>query len=91
MLESSVESRSVKYAKSLGCVVYKLRVRSAPDRIFILPGRDTFFFVEFKKLGKDPEPHQVREHKKLRDKGLSVYVIDTFEDFKMALQWELEE
>jgi len=90
VLESRVESNSVKHAKSFGCEAHKLRVRSAPDRLFVIPGKDTFFYVEFKKLGEEPDPHQKREHKRLRDKGFSVYVIDTFSDFKKTLQWELE-
>lgn len=90
MRESTIEGRSVKYARTLGCEVYKLRGRADPDRLFIVPGRNLFFFVEFKAPGKKPEPHQIREHKRLRGKGLSVYVIDNFEDFKSALLWEIE-
>ena len=90
MLESTIEAKSVKYARSLGLEVYKLTGRSDPDRLFIIPGRNVFFFVEFKALGKAPEDHQKREHSRLRRKGLSVYVIDSFGDFKTALTWELE-
>ncbi len=90
MRESSIESKSVKHARSYGLEVYKLTGRGDPDRLFIIPGREVFFFVEFKKLGKDPEPHQKREHARLRKKGLSVYVIDSFDDFSTALNWELE-
>jgi hypothetical protein len=70
--------------------VYKLRVRSAPDRLFLIPGKG-LFFVEFKRPGEKPRADQKREHVRLRNKGYDVYVIDTFEDFKMALQWEIEE
>ena len=90
VLESSVESKSVKHAKSFGVEAYKLTVRSAPDRVFLIPGQDRFFFVEFKKHKKEPEPHQLREHKRLRKKGFLVYVVDNFEDFKTLLRWELE-
>ena len=90
MLESSVESRSVKHAKSFGLEVYKLQGRGAPDRLFIVPGKDSLFFVEFKKPGEKPKEHQKREHAQLRTKGFSVFVIDSFDDFKAALNWELE-
>ena len=89
MRESRVEARSVKYARSYGLEVYKLHGVAAPDRLFIVPGKNTFFFVEFKRPKKPPEPHQLKEHKRLRDKGFSVFVIDDFDDFKTALAWEL--
>jgi len=90
MRESKVESKSVKYARGLGLEVYKLTGSADPDRLFIVPGRDTFFYVEFKAPDEPPKPHQVKEHKRLRKKGFSVFVIDNFDDFKTALKWELE-
>ena len=36
-------------------------------------------WVELKAPGKDPEPHQAREHKRMRDMGQRVEVIDSME------------
>lgn len=36
-------------------------------------------WVELKAPGKMPEPHQVREHKRMRDMGQQVEVIDSIE------------
>ncbi len=37
------------------------------------------FWVELKATGKRAEPHQVREHERMRKMGHSVYVIDSIE------------
>lgn len=50
----------------------------APDRIVYLPGYLPFW-VELKSPGKKPEPHQEREHKRMREYGERVVVIDSFE------------
>jgi hypothetical protein len=64
----------------------------APDRLLMLPaqratsGLDCAWcsphgqsiWVELKAPGEKPEPHQVREHKRMRDKGQRVEVIDSF-------------
>ena len=36
-------------------------------------------WVELKAPGKEPEPHQAREHKRMRDMGQRVEVIDSME------------
>ena len=36
-------------------------------------------WVELKAPGKEPEPHQAREHKRMRDCGQAVFVIGTIE------------
>jgi hypothetical protein len=46
-----------------------------PDRLFILPG-GRMFFCEFKREGQKPTPPQEREHHRLRQHGVSVWVID---------------
>ena len=49
-----------------------------PDQLVIWPGGDAFMhFVELKSPGKKPRAGQVREHKRLRDMGCSVFVLDT--------------
>ena len=52
--------------------------RGAPDRIVFLPD-GVVVFAELKAPGKKPEPHQVREHNRMRRMGQRVVVIDSFE------------
>ena len=44
-----------------------------------LPGTAVVHFVELKAPGKKPDGHQEREHKRLRELGCNVYVIDSYE------------
>ena len=63
--------------------------RGAPDRLVMLPpgrllageyfGPARTTWVELKAPGKTPEPHQEREHKRMRDMGQRVEVIDSME------------
>ncbi len=77
MRESKVEDYFNQQVKKAGGEVRKLQWvnrRGAPDRLAMLNGPH---FVELKRPGKEPEAHQVREHKRMRKHGLKVYVIDT--------------
>lgn len=56
---------------------YKSR-RNDPDRIVFLPG-GKLYFVELKRPGKDAREGQAREHKRLRDLGFDVAVLNTIE------------
>jgi hypothetical protein len=82
MLEKHIEAKVCDYAKQRGLLVYKFTspARAAvPDRLFILPsGR--MFFCEFKREGQKPTPAQEREHKRLRQHKVSVFVIDNVDD-----------
>ncbi|WP_258167876.1 VRR-NUC domain-containing protein [Paraburkholderia sp. BL21I4N1] len=52
--------------------------KGAPDRLLVLPyGR--VFFIELKRPGGEAEPHQLREHTRLRRIGADVRVLDTLE------------
>jgi hypothetical protein len=67
--------------------------RGAPDRLVMLPARrlgDTLdcawcnpasqsIWVELKATGKAAEPHQVREHTRMRQMGQRVEVVDSFQ------------
>lgn len=67
--------------------------RGAPDRIVMLPAKrkaqtidcawcnpqGLTVWVELKATGVEPEPHQLREHKRMRDVGQTVLVIDSLE------------
>jgi hypothetical protein len=56
--------RKVKWIGRVGC----------PDRLYMKGGR--VLFIEFKRPGKDLEPRQVREIKRMRNHGVEVHVID---------------
>lgn len=78
MLEKQIESKVCEYARSKGVLAYKFTspARAAvPDRLFITPhGR--VFFCEFKAAGKKPTEAQAREHQRLRQQKVNVFVID---------------
>lgn len=95
MRESDIEKYLVKRVKALGGLVRKVKfigVNGAPDRIVMLPPprpsvEDAMIYndlsraiwVELKATGKKPEPHQLREHERMRAMGQRVEVIDSIE------------
>jgi hypothetical protein len=84
MLEKQIEAKVCEYAKERGLLVYKFTspARAAvPDRLFILPN-GKMFFVEFKREGEKPTPAQEREHHRLRQHKVNVWVIDNVIDGK---------
>lgn len=95
MKESTIERHLVKRVKALGGEVRKVQwigVRGAPDRLVMLPdpgpGNGTFnnaWWVELKAPGVKPEPHQVREHARMRRMGQRVVVIDSIEAVEALL------
>lgn len=77
MLEKQIESAVCDYAKAKGMMVYKFTspARAAvPDRLFIKNGR--VFFIEFKRGGQKTTPAQEREHHRLRQQAINVFVVD---------------
>lgn len=56
-----------------------------PDRICLMPG-GVVFFVELKSTGKTPSKIQGIVHRKLREMGFSVYVVDTTEKLNEVLK-----
>jgi hypothetical protein len=84
MLEKQIESAVCDYAKSKGFLAYKFTSpnrAAVPDRLFILPSGH-MFFVEFKAEGKTPTPAQEREHTRLRQQNVQVYVVDNIDQGK---------
>ena len=78
--EAKIEKYLCDRVKMLGGEVRKVKWigrRGAPDRLVMLT-RLTIW-VELKAPGKEPEPHQAREHKRMRDMGQRVEVIDSME------------
>ena len=79
--EKIIEAYLVKRVKQMGGMCNKLQWinrRGAPDRLVILPGRDAFW-VELKRPGGKTEPHQAREHQRMRSLGCRIEVVDSFE------------
>jgi hypothetical protein len=78
MLEKNIEAKVCGYARERGLLAYKFTSpahAAVPDRLFVLPnGR--MFFCEFKRQGQKPTPPQEREHLRLRQHKVSVFVID---------------
>lgn len=75
--------------------------RGAPDRLVMLPRRlkdnalsrafedmyhPSTVWVELKATGEEPEPHQLREHERMRRMGQRVVVIDSIEGVEELLQ-----
>jgi len=86
-LEKEVEKKACAYGRKTGweCRKYTSPAhRSVPDRL-CLHDFGTVIFIEFKRLGEDATDQQLIEHKKLRARGFTVYVIDNFEDAKRVL------
>jgi hypothetical protein len=78
MLEKQIEAKVCAYAKERGLLVYKFTspARAAvPDRMFVLPS-GKIFFCEFKRGGEKATSAQEREHHRLRQHKVVVYVID---------------
>lgn len=88
MRESSVEDYFNDRVKEHGGEVRKVKWigrRGAPDRLALINGRHPL--VELKKpKGGKLEPHQVREHVRLRKAGFEVHVLWTFEDVDRFIQ-----
>ncbi len=52
--------------------------RSVPDRVCVLPCWDPHVqFIEVKAEGEEPTDKQLREHKRIREAGGIVHVVDT--------------
>lgn len=80
MRESTIEKALKDRAKALGGECRKVAWvgrSGAPDRLVMLPIHTTW--VELKAPGKKPEPHQLREHERMRAMGQRVLVIDSLE------------
>ena len=101
MRERDIEKHLVQRVKELGGEVRKVKWigrRGAPDRLVLLP-RVPYniafpgayrvartIWVELKAPGVEPEPHQLREHKRMRAMGQRVEVIDSIEGVEALLE-----
>ena len=92
--EAAVEDHLVKLAKAAKGFCRKLKWigrRGAPDRFLTLPAphpRRGMWLVELKRPGGVLEEHQAREHKRLREAGVNVVVLDSIEAIDRFMKGE---
>ncbi len=83
MRESVIEKKVAAYAQRHGWLAYKWtspNYRAVPDRLYFKAGM--VLLVEFKAPGKRPTKLQANVHRKLKEEGFSVHVIDRIETGK---------
>lgn len=76
--ESDIEGYGTREFAKIGAEVRKVRWigrRGAPDRLVM--HRSLTVWIEYKAPGELPEPHQYREHDRMRKAGQIVVVIDS--------------
>lgn len=87
MREREIEDYLARRVKAMGGEIRKAQWigrAGAPDRRVLLPGRPPVW-VELKAPGVKPEPHQIREHNRMRRLGELVEVIDSLEGVEELL------
>jgi hypothetical protein len=87
VIEAQVEAHLVRRVKALGGETRKViwpGRRGAPDRLVLLPGEALFVELKRPKHGR-LEPHQLREHARLRASGFTVAVLSTPAEVDAAL------
>ena len=85
MLEREIEAQCVKWAKANGWLSYKFvspSNRGVPDRMFLRNGKTVF--VEFKRPGGKVSTLQQRQIDKLNAYDFKVFVVTSWEGFKIA-------
>jgi len=83
-LETQLETKVGKYAKSKGCLSFKFSSpanRGVPDRIFIGPN-GVVLFMELKAPGKTPTGLQEKHLRKIKENGGNAVWSDSLEDAK---------
>jgi len=84
--EATIEKKVTDFAKSKGWISFKWvspSQKGVPDRIYFRRGE--IMLVEFKAPGKHPTKLQNHIHKKLKDVGFEVHVIDDIDRGKELL------
>lgn len=79
LLEKDIEKYLVEQVEAAGGMAEKFTSpnrRSVPDRLCLFPGGGVFF-VECKAPGKKPTSAQLRDHKRRRELGFTVSVVDS--------------
>jgi hypothetical protein len=86
LLEYEVEIPACAFAQECGWLHRKMQWigrRGAPDDFFARDGK--VMLVEFKRPGRDLDPHQQLEVNRLRAVGVTVHVVDRFDETTKAL------
>lgn len=81
MLESKIKRQCKKELEGWGWMVIHLiqtNQNGIPDTIILRSGR--IAWLEFKQIGKQPEPLQAYRHKKLREQNFEVLVVSSLSD-----------
>jgi len=89
MLEKQIEKKVCDYAKSQGMLTYKFTSparMAVPDRLLITV-TGTVFFIEFKQTGKKPTPAQEREHLRLMEQNVKIFVVDDVDKGKDVINY----
>ena len=86
ILESTIQTKIIKWLKSEGYFVTKLMGTSTngiPDVLAIKDGRT--LFVEVKRPGREADPIQAYRIKELNDYGVLAFVAHSVEEVKIRL------
>lgn len=86
MRESQIEAYLHRRVRALGGSHRRMQYqgrRSATDDLILLPGRH--LLIECKRPGEKPEPHQAREHDRLRWAAFEVYTVSTTDEIDQIL------
>ena len=81
MRESYIENRVTQLAKAKGWLSFKWvspSQRGVPDRLYFKDGN--IVMVEFKAPNKKPTPYQAAIHRKLKEAGFTVHIVDSISD-----------
>jgi len=84
MRESHVEQTVNAFARNQGWYAWKFASpaqRGAPDMIYFRDGE--CLMIEFKAPGGKPTPYQHAIHKRFKEHGFHVYVIDNIDQGKL--------
>lgn len=98
--EGEVQAYGAEQLKKHGCLVRKINYegrRGCPDQLVLVPTQfDEYWhrfneprtiFIEYKKAENiEPEPHQLREHERMRAVGADVRVIGSKEQVDSLIQ-----
>lgn len=91
--EKVIEEKLVRAVKKIGGLALKFvspGYDGMPDRLLLI-AKGRVAFVEVKAKGKKPRPLQVARHKKLRELGFKVYVLDDEKQIETIIQEVLKD
>lgn len=76
-LESKIENYLKQQIARIGGLCYKFKstVNGVPDQLIVYGGG--LYLVEVKRPGESPRADQVNIHRKIHDRGVTVYTVDT--------------